>query len=139
MVVDDKVSKGVVRRPDGRFTSETARAAGRKSQGPGGTADKAKALARKHGRTAFRILGAIMKDPEAPTRDRVNAAKVLLAYGEGQPKQQLEVSTPAMTERIALLTAILSGQVDPGEALPLLGEGEVVEGELVEEEGDEDD
>ena len=134
--VSGEGAKAPLRRPDGRFTSETAAAAGRKSKGPGGAPDRAKALARKHGKRAFRILGEIMKDKDAPTRDRVNAAKVLLAYGEGQPKQQLEVSTPAMTERIALLTAILSGEVEPGEALPLLGPGEPDEEEDEEEESE---
>lgn len=63
---------------------------GRNSAGGGRLTDSAKALARKHGKNAFPTLGKIADDKKADPRDRINAIKVLLGYGYGQPKQEID-------------------------------------------------
>ena len=59
---------------------------------PGRPANEARQLARKHGTGCFPMLGRIVKSKKVPERDKINAARVLLAYGYGQPKQDVDLT-----------------------------------------------
>ena len=85
---------------------------GIQGDGPGGRpANKARELAREHGAGCWEMLGRIISDPKEKSRDKVEAAKLLLGYGYGQPRQSLELSTPESAARVAALEAALAARL----------------------------
>lgn len=49
-------------------------------------------LASPHVEESFNTIASIMKDKEANTRDRIAAAKILIEYGCGKPKETVETT-----------------------------------------------
>jgi len=70
-------------------------------------------LARKHGADCVAVLWEIVKSKTkgVRVRDRIEAARILLAYAYGQPRQFLEISTPEGAERVQALEAALAKAV----------------------------
>lgn len=58
--------------------------------GGGRPSDEARRLAREHGKDCFKVLGQIVSDSNGGKIARIQAAKVLLGYGFGQPRQEVD-------------------------------------------------
>ena len=49
-------------------------------------------LASPHVEDSFRVISEIMIDEKSNTRDRITAAKILIEYGCGKPKETVETT-----------------------------------------------
>ena len=49
-------------------------------------------ISRKYSPSAIEACAEIFSDPKQPARDRIKAAEVVLAYGQGKPMQSVHVS-----------------------------------------------
>jgi len=92
-----------------QFTKAEAVKGGQNSHGGGRPPDYVRALAAEHTEIAIQTLRAVLRGKN-PAVAKVKAAEALLNRAYGQPKQSMEISTPAENERVRALEAALAGE-----------------------------
>ena len=92
-----------------QFTEEERSKGGQNSHGGGRPPDYVRQLAAEHTEVAIQTLRAILRGKN-PAVAKVKAAEALLNRAHGQPKQSMEISTPAENERVRALEAALAGE-----------------------------
>jgi hypothetical protein len=104
----------------------TGNAGGRPKKPPPVPPPNVKALARDFGPDAVALLGEVMRDKNAPRRDRMFAATTLLDRGFGKPQQIIEATLSTFE------------QMSEAQLLEYLTSGQIIEGEVVREDDDAD-